>query len=105
MIRLSPLRDVARQAFGGSAAIAAMREIRIRPEPDPALEPMLRAFGLTGAEARVAMLLAAGWPLTMIARRLGIATGTARNQVKAVLAKTGAARQPEFVALAASLAR
>lgn len=105
VVRFAPLRDMARQVFGGVAAFALCREILPRPEPDPALEPVLRAFALTPAEARVALLLAAGWPPDAIARRLAVSPGTVRNQIKLVLAKTGTARQAEFVALAAALLR
>jgi DNA-binding CsgD family transcriptional regulator len=60
-------------------------------------------FGLTVAEARLASRLATGEPIEAAADKLGIAKDTARNQLKSIFSKTGVHRQPEFVALMASL--
>ena len=54
---------------------------------------------MTGAEAKLASLLVSGMVLQEIARQLGIARETARNQLKAVFAKTETHRQGELVAL------
>jgi DNA-binding CsgD family transcriptional regulator len=64
------------------------------------VEPILRqAFGLTPAEARLAVGLAAGRDLTEIAHAFGVEVGTARTQLKSIFAKTGSHRQGELVAL------
>jgi DNA-binding CsgD family transcriptional regulator len=61
------------------------------------------AFGLTGAEAKLAAQLASGDALERAAERLGIAKTTARNQLRAIFSKTGVHRQAELVALLATL--
>lgn len=71
-----------------------------RPEP----ELLRRTLGLTMAEAVLAAELATGATLTDAARVRGIALETARSQLKAVLAKTGCARQPDLARLLARLA-
>ena len=67
-------------------------------------DTLMTLFGLTAAEARLASRLAAGDALETIADELGIAKETARNQVKAVFAKTRTHRQAELVAVLARLA-
>jgi DNA-binding CsgD family transcriptional regulator len=54
-------------------------------------------FGLTPAEARLAAALVAGASVSEYAEERGIALGTARVQMKQVLAKTSTGRQPELV--------
>lgn len=67
-------------------------------DPTPASDAMLReVYGLTAAEAAVAVLLADGYDLGEIAARRGTALGTVRNQVKALLGKTESRRQTELV--------
>jgi DNA-binding CsgD family transcriptional regulator len=68
------------------------------------LDAQLRElFGLTAAEARLASRLAAGDCLETVADELGVAYETARNQLKAIFAKTETHRQAELVALLARL--
>jgi DNA-binding CsgD family transcriptional regulator len=82
---------------GPLALARALLSIRA-PRPAPAPDAVLRdAYGLTAAEAAVALLLATGRDLTEIAHRRGSAVGTVRNQVKALLAKTGSRRQTELI--------
>ena len=64
---------------------------------------LAQAFGLTPAEARLAKLIGQGTPVDEAANSLNIAYETARNQLKAILAKTGTHRQSELVALLARL--
>lgn len=54
-------------------------------------------FSLTPAEARLAGAIAAGETLADFAGRRGISVGTARIQLKQVLAKTASGRQAELV--------
>lgn len=68
-------------------------------------EACLRAaFGLTGAEARLAMEFAGGQDLDVVAGRLGVAVGTARGQIKRIFMKTDTKGQPELAALLERLA-
>lgn len=56
-------------------------------------------YGLTPAEARLAVLLAGGASLQEAAEQLQISIHTVRCQVKSVFSKTGARRQSELVTL------
>lgn len=56
-------------------------------------------YGLTQAEAKLAVQLAGGVSLEEAAGHLDISIHTARTHLKAVFAKTGARRQPELVAM------
>ena len=77
-------------------------------DPDAQITPpelILRSgFSLTRAETRLAMELARGATIAEFAAAHNVAVGTARNQVKAILSKTGTHRQAELLALLARLA-
>jgi DNA-binding CsgD family transcriptional regulator len=74
------------------------------PAPAPDLaglpEARLRAeFGLTKAEARLALRLAEGASLASAAQAFNVKLTTIRSQLQQVFAKTGTCRQTELVAL------
>lgn len=69
----------------------------------PASETLQVLFGLTGAEARLALALAAGKSLEEHAIESRIAMSTARTQLNNIFAKTGARRQAEVVSRILSL--
>lgn len=77
-----------------------------RPGAKPPIDPdTLRSlFGLTAAEARLALLLAGGDSLTSAARTLGISPNTAKTQLRAIFAKTDTRRQAQLAAKLALLA-
>jgi DNA-binding CsgD family transcriptional regulator len=56
-------------------------------------------FGLTDAQARLAVEIVKGDGLTVCARRLGIAVTTARTHLRQIFQKTDTRRQAEFVRL------
>lgn len=56
------------------------------------------AFGLTQAEARIALGIMRGESVATIAAARGIAVATARTQLKSVFAKTRTHRQAELAA-------
>jgi DNA-binding CsgD family transcriptional regulator len=60
--------------------------------------PIQAVFGLSPAEARMASALTAGRTLAEYANEAGLSRNTVRNQLSAVLAKTGTRRQTELVA-------
>lgn len=62
-------------------------------------ELLVRLYGLTPAETRLAALLARDHALEEAAAALGIAVSTARTHLSRVFAKTGTARQAELVRL------
>ena len=62
-------------------------------------------YGLTRAESEVAVLLAEGLAPTEIAERRSVSLDTVRNQIKALLQKTGATRLGGLIALLARTVR
>jgi DNA-binding CsgD family transcriptional regulator/PAS domain-containing protein len=64
---------------------------------------LVELFGLTPAEAQLAVALLAGKRLRQIASERSVQLPTVRNQLRAVLAKTGTARQADLVRLLATL--
>jgi len=91
--------------FNGAAPLPA-REARalltlnaLGPKPGPPAAILARTFCLTPSEARLACVIARGASPYAAARELKITRETARNQLKAVFAKTGTHRQSELVAL------
>jgi DNA-binding CsgD family transcriptional regulator len=95
------LAAVSADALAACQAVLVLIDPDARPRPPEAA--LRSAFGLTAAEARLAIKLAAGEPLEAAADALGIAKGTARVQLKAVFAKLDLHRQSELVALMARL--
>jgi DNA-binding CsgD family transcriptional regulator len=55
-------------------------------------------WGLTHAEAALAMYLSNGDSLTSAAEKLGVSRNTARNQLQSIFSKTNTKRQSELVA-------
>jgi DNA-binding CsgD family transcriptional regulator len=99
VIRVLPIHGAARSPFLGARAL-----LTFSAEKKAGLDPSLvKAFGLTPAEARLAALIAEGRSPGEAAEKLGVAYSTARNQLKAVFAKTGAHRQSELAALLAQV--
>lgn len=67
--------------------------------PHPRMLAVL--FGLSRAEARLALRLLAGQTPQECAREAGVGVATVRSQLHSMFAKTGARRQAELVALLA----
>jgi DNA-binding CsgD family transcriptional regulator len=65
----------------------------------PGTARLRAAFGLTKAEARLALRLAEGATLAGAAKEFNVKATTVRSQLQQVFAKTGASRQTELVAL------
>ncbi len=60
-------------------------------------EAVRESFGLTPAQARLAVALASGKSLTDSAEHLGVAVTTARSHLSEIFARTGAKRQADLV--------
>lgn len=85
------------QSFGFAArALVMMRGIPASTERQRSFLQMV--YGLTEAEADVALQLAAGLSPKAIAASRHVAVGTVRTQMKQVFAKTGVRRQSELAA-------
>ena len=83
------------------AAILLVVEPEKRATADPEL--VAGALGLTPAESRVAVMLAAGFTLRDIATATGRSRGTVRWHVKQIFDKNRISRQVELVQLVQSL--
>jgi DNA-binding CsgD family transcriptional regulator/PAS domain-containing protein len=81
----------------GPAALLLIGNPTARFEPPPEL--VVRLYGLTPAQARLACALASGDSVEDYAERAGITISTARWTLKQVLARTGVERQSELVRL------
>lgn len=87
--------------------LSAYHAIAVLVDPDERLRPTSKTlqqnFGLTPAEARLALMLQSGEDLQAAAAKLKVSTETVRKQVKSIFAKTGIKRQVELVALISNL--
>ena len=94
---VAPLHRKGAASNGHAAAAVFVSD----PEHAPAIDAgMLREwFGLTPAEARLAVVLAQGHSLAEALERLGVGVNTARSQLKTIFGKTGTNRQAELVRL------
>jgi DNA-binding CsgD family transcriptional regulator len=101
IIKILPIDGAARGPFLGARALLLLTELGAKPAPQEHL--LVKAYGLTAAEARLASRMATGASLEEIAEEFEIARTTARNQLKAIFAKTGTHRQGELVALLARM--
>lgn len=90
--------DSTLSAFGRTAVAMLVVHDPNRPAQIDSFA-LAAAFGLTPAEARVAVALAGGSSPKEIARNLGVSFNTIRSQVQAVHAKFGVSRTAELVAL------
>ena len=63
----------------------------------PSLEQLKSLYGLTQAEARLALKLCAGNTPTECAKNMGVCITTIRTQLRALMEKTGSHRQAELL--------
>jgi len=97
---LLPIRGSARDLFACASALLVVTSLRDGAAPNADILSGL--FDLTPAETRVARGIAMGQTLTAIAASGGVSLATIRTQLKAVMSKTGTARQAELAALLVS---
>jgi DNA-binding CsgD family transcriptional regulator len=79
----------------GGIAVISISYVPGRPAADQ--EAMLRLFGLSPAQARLAALLVSGHSVKQAAALLGIAENSARQCLKIIFSKTGIRRQADLV--------
>lgn len=97
-LRVFPIAQRGEPALSGRPVHVAI--FLTRPGvPALSLRQIGAQWDLTAAEARLAAQLATSPSLKAAAREIGIAVSTARSQLNAVFAKTGAGRQAELVAM------
>lgn len=100
LVRPLPLEMTAAEFHGPGVGVFISDPERL-PLPTP--EQLLQQFGLTSTEAAVALEVVNGDGVATVARRLGIAPGTAKIHLAQVFAKTGTNRQAQLVKLLLSL--
>jgi DNA-binding CsgD family transcriptional regulator len=107
MVLASSIRSGDIDRFGGLGTpdVAAMLFITdpARAAEIPA-EWLMDAYGLTQAEARVALCTATGASGPEMAHRLNVSPNTVRTHLRRAFAKTGASRQSELAVIMASIA-
>jgi DNA-binding CsgD family transcriptional regulator len=91
-------------AFSEPAVLVTIDNERARMQPEVIAAHLQQAYGLSRAEADIAMRLADGDTIREISDRRASAVGTVRVQVKSVLSKMGARRQGEVVRTVGMLA-
>jgi len=101
VIRVLPVPPGAQRLLDGAGALLTFSIIEARPLLDQGL--LMRIFGLTPAEAKLAALMVEGKSLEAAAKKLTVKRETARNQLKAIFAKTETNRQGQLIALLSSL--
>jgi DNA-binding CsgD family transcriptional regulator len=89
-----------RAVLSGASALVTMHEVAAGKTGRADLRTRFR---LTSREAELAIHLAAGDRIAEVAETMGMSISTARQHLKAILAKTGTHRQAELVALLARL--
>lgn len=99
IVHLVPIRGAAHDVFTQAIAILIVTPVVQAEVPTPELLQGL--FDLTPAEARVARGIGEGRTVETIAAAFGTSRETVRNQLKAVMAKTGLRRQVELAGLLA----
>jgi DNA-binding CsgD family transcriptional regulator/PAS domain-containing protein len=90
-------------AVGPRRPAAAVFVADIECPPRPRLDRLHALFGLTIAEARVALLLAEGKGVNHVATTLGLSRSTVKTHLQRTLEKTGTNRQAELVKLVVHL--
>jgi DNA-binding CsgD family transcriptional regulator len=99
----SRLSNAVREGFALVQGFVVFADLEARLAPLAA--DLLRVFGLTAAEARLADRLLAEESLEAAAESLSVAYSTARNQLRAIYQKTDTHSQGQLIALIARLAR
>ena len=97
IVRIWPFAGPAHQP--GQEVRALLTLNALGPKPGPPAAILAKTFRLTPSEAKLACVIARGASTQIAARELSISPDTARNQLKAVFAKTDTHRQSELVAL------
>lgn len=102
VLHLVPITRTAHDIFGQSFAL--LLATPVTSDRTPSIGLMRSLFDLTPAEAKLAQSMAGGRTLEDVAADHGVSINTVRNQLRAVLEKTGCTRQAELTALLANIA-
>jgi DNA-binding CsgD family transcriptional regulator len=97
VVHLVPVRRAAGDVFTRAEGLMVVTPVTI-PEA-PLTHILTGLFDLTPAEAKVARGIASGLNVEALAAQLNLSPATVRNQLNAVLSKTGTRRQAELTLL------
>lgn len=95
----NPLQVLAVPVLAATEPYIALYLSEQNADAELSTSEVVQLFGLTPAEARLAIALYAGDTINEYAEKQGIASGTARIQLKSIFSKLGINRQPELVRL------
>lgn len=96
-VLVTPLRSGALTLVPEQAAAIFVTDPETQPEPNDRF--LMKRFGLTRAEARLAVGLMQGKSLQEAAEEFGLSRNTVRAQLQKALSKTGTARQGALISL------
>ncbi|HVX73573.1 MAG TPA: helix-turn-helix transcriptional regulator [Devosia sp.] len=100
IVHVVPIRGASHDVFSMGRALVIVTPVAARSAPAGLVQGL---FDLTPAEARLASALSEGQSLTAVARSTGRSIATVRNQLRALLDKTGMRRQVDLVRLLLSV--
>ena len=92
-----PMVVIDLRLLSGDLVAARITDLVSRPAPSAAR--LKQIFGLTPAEARVAIAMLSGLGIQAVARDYGVEPETVRTQAKRIRAKTGARTQNQLVGI------
>lgn len=98
------LHAVPLQQFNGFGPHTVLTLIDLDGAPKHNIEAIQKIFGVTPAEARIAVEIACGLSVDEIAQASGVAANTVRKQLASVFSKTRTHRQTELACLLARVA-
>jgi len=96
-----PLRQSSSPPFLKATAVLFLYDPE--SQPTPPLDLLRQAYGLTPAEARLALILTQGHSLKEAAHLCGVTHNTAKSQLKSIFIKTNVQRQAQLVRLILSV--
>jgi DNA-binding CsgD family transcriptional regulator len=97
IVQVQRVRGNVQDLFPAVSAIGLLTDPQVSVQPQ---EQILQSvYGLTHAECRLAISLAAGEDLTAIADNFNVSYHTVRAQLKSIFTKLGVSRQGELVSL------
>ncbi|NSY72647.1 helix-turn-helix transcriptional regulator [Agrobacterium tumefaciens] len=102
VIQMMPLYREAKHVFSGTGAVLIITPVATT-RGLPSADQVSVLFGLTPAESRIALALAAGFSLRDSAANQKITFGTARAYLNAIFSKTGTNQQSALVSLLKSI--
>ncbi|HJS98218.1 MAG TPA: helix-turn-helix transcriptional regulator [Terriglobales bacterium] len=96
-VTVAPLTNVEGRGISGAAAVLFVYDPELQVKPP--LDLLQQGYGLTKAEARLALVLVEGHSLKDAAEKCSVTHNTVRSQLKSIFTKTGVRHQGELIRL------